>query len=42
MPLRRRFGITGSHREVSGKSPGNIGKVLERLETFWTSSKLYQ
>jgi hypothetical protein len=42
MMLRRRFGITGSHREVSGKIPGNIGKVLERPETFRTSSKLYQ
>jgi hypothetical protein len=26
MTLRGRFGITGSHREVSGKVLGNIGK----------------
>jgi hypothetical protein len=34
MMLRCRFGIIGSHREVSGKVPGNIGKVPETPEGF--------
>jgi hypothetical protein len=42
MTLRGRFGINGSHREVSKKVPGNIGKVPETLETFRTLSKLYR
>jgi hypothetical protein len=42
MILRGRFGITGSHREVSGKVLGDIGKVLETPEMFWTLSKLYR
>jgi hypothetical protein len=41
MMLRGRFGITGSHREVSSKVPGNIRKVPKTPETFWTLSKLY-
>jgi hypothetical protein len=41
MTLRGRFGITGTHREVSGKVSGNIGKVPKTLEMFWTLSKLY-
>jgi hypothetical protein len=28
MTVRGRFGITGSHREVSRKILGNIGKVM--------------
>jgi hypothetical protein len=42
MTLRGRFGIIGSHREVSGKVPDNIGKVLETPERFSTLSKLYR
>jgi hypothetical protein len=42
MTLRSRFGITGSYRKVSGKVPGNIGKVPETPETFQTLSKLYR
>jgi hypothetical protein len=42
MILRVRFGITRSHREVSGKVPDNIGKVLETPKMFWTLSKLYR
>jgi hypothetical protein len=36
MMLRDRFGITRSHREVSGKALGNIGKVPKTLETLQT------
>jgi hypothetical protein len=32
MMLRGRFGITGSHREVSKKVSGNVGKVLDFIE----------
>jgi hypothetical protein len=42
MMLRDRFGIIGIHRELTGKFLGNIGKVLETWERFWTLSKLYQ
>jgi hypothetical protein len=42
MTLRGRFGIIGSHREVLGKVSGNIGKVPETPERFWTLSKLYR
>jgi hypothetical protein len=34
MTLRGRFGITRSHRELSGKVLGNIGKVPETPKTF--------
>jgi hypothetical protein len=33
MIIRGRFGITRSHREVSEKVLGTIGKVLETLES---------
>jgi hypothetical protein len=42
MMLMGRFGIIGSHREVSRKVPDNIGKVLETPERFQILSKLYQ
>jgi hypothetical protein len=42
MTLRDRFGITESHREVSRKVLGNIGKVPETPEMFRTLSKLYR
>jgi hypothetical protein len=42
MKLRGRFGIIRSHREVTGKVPGNIGKVPETPKRFRTLSKLYQ
>jgi hypothetical protein len=32
MTLRGRFGIIGSHREVSGKVPGNVKKVLDFIK----------
>jgi hypothetical protein len=41
MTLRSRFGIIKSHREVSEKVLGNIGKVLETSEMFWTLSKMF-
>jgi hypothetical protein len=34
MTLRGRFRIIGSHREVSRKVSGNIGKILETSEMF--------
>jgi hypothetical protein len=34
MNLRGRFGITGSHREVTRKVPGNNGKVPNFIENI--------
>jgi hypothetical protein len=34
MMLRGRFGIIGSHRELTRKVLGNIGKVPETSERF--------
>jgi hypothetical protein len=42
MTLRGRFGITGSHMEVIGKVPGNIGKVPETSEMFRTLLKMFR
>jgi hypothetical protein len=42
MTLRGGFEIMEIDREVSGKVPGNIGKVSKTPETFQTLSKLYQ
>jgi hypothetical protein len=42
MTLRGRFGITGAHREVSGKVPGNIEKIPKTPETFQTLSKMFR
>jgi hypothetical protein len=42
MMLRGGFVIMEIDREVSGKVPGNIRKVLKTPEMFWTLSKLYR
>jgi hypothetical protein len=40
--LRDKLGIIGSHRELIEKVLGNIGKVLETSEIFWTLSEMFQ
>jgi hypothetical protein len=42
MTLRSEFVIMEIVREVSGKVPGNIGKVPKTSKMFWILSKLYQ
>jgi hypothetical protein len=42
MMLRGGFFIMEIDREVSGKVPGNIGKVSKTPKAFRTLSKLYR
>jgi hypothetical protein len=39
--LRDRFEIIGSHRELTGKVLGNIGKVPETSDLFQTLSEMF-
>jgi hypothetical protein len=42
MMLRGRFGIIRSQNVLTGKVSGDIGKVPETSERFWTLLKFYR